>query len=892
MSGGNLHRFLNQRAAVASESLPATLATNTPDSGVGASVSRSSASTNERVTLLQPRVTEAEQPLDMAYIHRLTQMRLGVPAIRAGVDLYAQDMLRSQMQFNQNTVLMQLTETFSLVVDEYYQSFANGAIEQINDAGLVVGELVLKECGLVPRIVPFEVVQIYWRYDHSGGGMQFRAERLIRNGGAWGMGVNANTLNAGRMNDVHNTIDSNTGQYAEDRISGGMYNGDTIRPDFGRYLPRSTGPDPLIFVIPIPGLAPRVGGIIQSPMSTLYPRYLRQQREERLYMLQEIRTHQEVPLVETETNSEEQRNQLLEDAYRSTIMNAVANGTERYTRMEVDHEMASSLNRLSRYEALQQRLGLNMTEVGSRVDTELHPSTMHRILESDGALGALEDTFSAGSGRTHKLDPGDRVSSFHSHYTGAPHLQNSREDFLHTIATALRLPMIMIDARHGASRDMSAAQRRMYLETLRFWAQRIGRVMTTVYDMINGPGESSERAKRFYNEILRKDVLDSIARNYRVYYEALKWADSRTYTLLTEKTDSILDAVKARMHARGRGGSVKSRTPTASGSSSKTTTSGKRATTAETKATGSGDLADRLLGPNNKDDGESGEYAGPGMAAYENEYHDPLIAEGMNTASIPYKACGPRSRSKERVSDKVFDAFTAYIKAALKNPPSPVLDLTTLREMFNNVDSVADAERMEHAYDAVVLEEEVRALLFLEQLRAHETKSIVELFENGGPATNAVMLDRMFINFIETDANYRMKVSFPTPTDDTVPLEELLKAELLGIVSPQEVFGSVRGRLSMPVATDGWKPSPAYKTLLKVVEKQMHETLSAEMGLQTPSETRKAKEAAQSVGTKRKTPSSGSGDKNTAEEPPAKRSKAAAELGEDVKSSSDSVKSK
>ena len=61
---------------------------------------------------------------------------------------------------------------------------------------------------------------------------------------------------------------------------------------------------------------------------------------------------------------------------------------------------------------------------------------------------------------------------------------------------------------------------------------------------------------------------------------------------------------------------------------------------------------------------------------------------------------------------------------------------------------------------------------------------------------------------------------------------------------------------------------------------------------QTPSETRKAKEAAQSVGTQRKTPSFDSGDKNAAEEPPAKRSSAAAELGEDVKSSPDRVKSK
>jgi len=885
---------LNQRAGIASESLPATLATDIPNSGAGAGFSHSSGSTNERVTLLQPRVTEAEQPLDMAYIHRLTQMRLSVPAIRAGVDLYAQDMLRSQMQFNQNTVLMQLTETFSLVVDEYYQSFASGSIEQINDAGLVVGELVLKECGLVPRIVPFEVVQIYWRYDHSGGGMQFRAERLIKNGGTAGMGVNANAMNVGQAINAYTAVDSNTSQYAQDRISGGMYNGDTIRPDFGRYLPRSTGPDPLIFVIPIPGLAPRMGGIIQSPMATLYPRYLRQQREERLYILQEIRTHQEVPLVETETNSEEQRNQLLEDAYRSTIMSAVANGTERYTRMEVDREMSSSLNRLSRYEALQQRLGLNMTETSSRVDSTLHPATMQRILESDGALGALEDTFSAGSGRTHKLDPGDRVSSFHSHYTGAPHLQNSREDFLHTVATALRLPMIMIDAKHGASRDMSAAQRRMYLETLRFWAQRIGRVMTTVYDMINGPGESSERAKRFYNEILRKDVLDSIARNYRVYYEALEHADPRTYKLLSEKTNSIIDAVTARMHSRGRGGTKgDSRTPTASTLKSKSASPTKQKATTETASNGKQNLGDRLLGPNNGSNAEDGEYAGPGMEQYENEYHEPLVAEGMETARIPYKPRGPRSRSKERVADKVFNAFATYVKAALKNPPSPALDLATLRSMFSAIDSVADAERMEHAYDAIVLEEEVRALLFLEQLRAHETKSIVELFENGGPATNAVMLDRMFINFIETDANYRMKVSFPTPTDDTVPLEELLKAELLGIVSPQEVFGAVRGRLSMPVATDGWKPSPAYKTLLKVVEKQMHETLSAEMGLQTPSETRKAKEAAQSVGTKRKTPSSSSGsDKNAADEPPAKRSKAASELGEDVKSSSENVKSK
>lgn len=767
---------------------------------------------NARINVSR-RIHSPEYPIDMPYARTLTRFYYCSGEVRKVEELTIASLFQEPPTFMLGDQELVLTTEFQNTVNTEYARFNEDAHVAIQTLGFVPVHFVLLASALVvPRVVDINTYEMSVYTDYMAEAQCYRVYRIID-----GKRHEWNTKTV-RTNFTNGSAQTHLDALHEDMMRDPRETA-SMRMDMGVQFPKTGEVDPTIFVYDGFGARPTSHGKLQSVMNTIYLAYQKVHHLEQLYF-ESLRQHMSSqPYIESSDASEEQLNQGVGMAAFDTREEAIAlKARDRMAEQQYDLHRVNMIHRQQRIDSVKASLDEFTTSeqlYASEIDQEFSESTSDDIISFDSSAPVFSAAYQKKSFGVPLL-PGEKISGYSRQQTRFEHLPMLLDNYKTTVSNLLGKPPSMFDMNRG-TQDQIALHLRNYFKIRHAQVKARAGLLTTVYNQIYAPSESSWYAHVFFDRFLRKEVIQRIALDYRLYYTHIKAADPRLYALLKHQAEAMQDVVIQQISAK-RGRKIAKPPPeqldldyVPKGKKRDVDNKTRRAQndTPFKKLAEPGGVLDDGLETRDKDD-----------RAWQAKYHAPQI-EG-EAAKI-----GASSRTLMDNPTKVLRKLQQVSNAQSANGTQSIAAATVAQEKLTDVHQQVNKEQQ---YDDMQINEEIRALMFIAALQQQDSDTIFSIYTQPGEA-QASLMRKMFENFARAKNQRRITITFKSAANLNLP--DLLARVVCGYISEKESFDIVRTQMFMPVDTDKWTDSKKLKAVLDIVRQNIAGSVTQALGVKS-----------------------------------------------------------
>jgi hypothetical protein len=761
---------------------------------------------NARVNVSR-RIHSREYPIDMHYGRTLNRFYYCSPEVSKVEQLTIASLFQEPPTFMMGDRQLLLTTSFQNVVNTEYARFNEDAHVSIQTLGFVpVHYVVLASGVIVPRVVDVYTFEISVYTDYMSESQCYRVYRIIDGERqSWQTKTVSTNFTDGSTHSHLKALHDDLLRDPRETAS--------MRMDMGLQFPKSGEVDPTIFIYDGFGTRPSRIGKLQSVMNAIYLSFQKVHHIEQLYV-ESLRQHMSSqPLIESSSASEEQQNDM--SAYESREEQTLMHARDRMAEQQYDMRRTNMIYRQQRLEAMKRSVGefeINEQLYAAEIDPGFSPTTVEDIVAYDSSA----PVFSAAQ---HKkmlgvtLLPGEKVAGYSRAQTRFEHLPKMQEDYKTTVSNLLGKPPSMFDMNRG-TQDQIALHLRNYFKIRHAQVKTRAGLLTTVYNQIYAPSESSWFAHVFFDRMLRSEVIQRIALDYKLYYTHIKRADPRLYALLNRAAPDMQDVVLEHMSATTGRKITKPKDATKPVLERKYTVAparGKKRAPTEDRARGDDTPFKQLAAPGGiLDDGLS--EVDSEERAWQRKFYEPQLEEDASKVNAD-------SRKLLRAPTKVLRNLQQAGGAE---------SMEEANEAQNRVASAQQRANKEQQYDDMLINEEIRALMFLGALRQQDSDTIFSIYKQAGEA-HAQTMRHMFDNFERMKEKSRVSITFKSAANLNLP--DLLARVAAGYITKKESFDIVRTQMFMPVDSDTWSDSGKLDAVLKLVRENIAGSVAQSMGV-------------------------------------------------------------
>lgn len=767
---------------------------------------------NARINITK-RFQSKEHKLDMAYIQALYQMYYNDRVIRRTEKLVTDNLFQERPVFSINDRELQLTREFRTIADNEYARFSKDAHVAYRCIGLIPWHYVILASGyIVPRVLQpetftlsvyqdyFAETQCYKVYRNVDGEMQEFATQIVDSS-------NSNSTLNGEHHAVLNALHGR-----DPRESASM------RIDLGTKFPGENEVDTTIFIYDAFPTRPSCTGVLRSDMHAIYLMYNEMMTIKRLYYESLRSNMQQTPYVQSEAMNEEAVNgDIGVTLYNKAPEMIEMRAQDRFATQEVAMNVVNELQRRERIDRViehMQDYNLDDASYERSMDPRFDVETREQIRRYD-ATAPIFDT----SNKTRKygtaLLPGEKLASYSHAQTNFAHLPILLQDYRTEVANILGAPPVMFELNR-ANQDQTALFLRNFFKTRHALVTMHGNLITTVYNRIYSPKDNSYMAENYFDLHMRAEVMRSIARDYKLYYTQIKKYEPRLFRLLQREAPAIQDTVLTHLE-RKHGESITRdknwfNSIEGAGGSSASKSKSKRKDAADTNRVLRSERVvpyDELLKPGEMLATDSTTNAEE--RAWDRSYREPQLVEQFRGASdVAAKAVKDPVGALQDMQNQGADSIENGLRA------------------LKAVQDVEDAHAKEREYEDALINEEIRALMFLGTLQSLSTDTIFTLYSLGGNKQR-MHLQKMYENFNELESNAHVTISFTSAAN--ISLEDLLKRVTLGIISKKEAVDIVRTQMFMSRDAEEWDGTEMMDLVINAMRDALVDETLASLGV-------------------------------------------------------------